>query len=371
MRQYTAYRAVNTYKWILMVLSLAVTNIAGDNIALVPVMAAVLREDIYWVIFIAYFVIGACLAGISAWIGAAAKGELPQTAELSGGKPAKDMVAWAILGVCLPASALTGGFFAGALLAGIIGISWAYGSLLMLVLCSCFVICKNKKYVMWINAFSLLTIPLLLWGCLQCQQISARMPENLAVQVNHWILVWALVGYNAGGLRPVLLAEAGTYLSGPWPAMGLAVGAKWLEGIITLLLAYAVVESGAAGILPVGQIWAAHWGPVGQIFFTLSFLSIFFSCMVPAMAVNAYQIKGLTGMQCVPALIGAVVIVWGITFLGLGILLAVLAVTGVVAAWTMLSVLWSLSSSIACKVLPMKAGDNRLLAKIEKEAQNT
>lgn len=343
MLQCLLYRGIYRYRWLfLTILSLAVTNIAGDNIAVVPVMAAVLQEDIYWVILLAYFGIGACLAGISAWIGAVTKDELPQTVEWSGGKPAKDLVTWAILGVCLPASALTGGFFAGALLADTIGISQKYGALLVLLVYSLFVLYKNKKCVMWINLVSLLSIPIVLYGCLQYNQLNLGIQENLHVQLNQWTLVWALVGYNAGGLRPVLLAETGTYLKCPWTAVGVAVAAKWLEGVITLVLAYTVVESGAAGLLPVGQILETHWGMMGRNIFIISFLGIFFSCMVPAMAVNAYQIKGLTGMQCMHALLWALVIVLSITFLGLEILLGILAVTGMAAALTMLSVLWQI-----------------------------
>lgn len=340
MLQYSDSRIGCTYKWFFFaVLSLAVTNVAGDNIAVVPVMAAVLPDDIYWVILVAYFVVGAFLAGISAWIGSVARDELPQTVEWSGGKPAKNLLTWAILGVCIPASALTGGFFAGSLLADITGISWEYGALLVLLVYSSFVLNKNKKCIMWINTISLITIPVLIMGCLQHNQLGTGLQENFNVQINQWTLVCALVGYNAGGLRPVLLAEAGTYFSCPWAAAGIAVAAKWVEGIITLILAYSVVESGAAGLLPVGQILETHWGLAGRILFVLSFLGIFFSCMVPAMAVNAHQIKGLTGMHCVYALIWALVIVLGITFLGLEILLGILAVTGIAATLTMLSLL--------------------------------
>jgi hypothetical protein len=341
MEQRSSFRVLCTFKWLFFtVLSLAVTNVAGDNIAVVPVMAAVLLEDIYGVILIAYFLIGAFLAGISAWIGSVAKDELPQTVEWSGGKSAKNLVTWAILGVCIPASALTGGFFAGYLLADIIGVSQKFGALLVLLMYSLFVLYKNKRCVMWVNALSLLTIPVLIMGCLLHNQLNTGLQENYYVQINKWTLVCALVGYNAGGLRPVLLAEAGTYLSCPWTAAGIAVAAKWVEGIITLILAYSVVQSGAAGILPVGQILEMHWGLAGRMFFILSFFGIFFSCMVPAMAVNAHQIKGLTGMQCAYALTWALAIVLSITFLGLKIILGILAVTGVAATLMMLLLLW-------------------------------
>lgn len=349
MLQYLRSRTAYTYKWgFLAIISLAVTNIAGDNIAVVPVMAAIFSDDIYEVIIIAYFAIGACLAGVSAWIGAVANDELSQTVEWSSGVLGGDLLAGTILGVCLPASALTGGFFAGTLLAATIGIAQQYGTLLVLVVYSLFVLYKNKKCVQWINAVSLITIPLVIMGCWQFGQLYTGLREDLTVQINQWTLIWALVGYNVGGLRPILLVEAGAYLNSPWAAAGIAVAAKWLEGIITLLFAYVVVRSGAAGLLPIGQILETQGGTVGRILFVLSFLSIFFSCMVPAMAVNAHQIRKLTGVQCVHALIWALLIVLSITFLGLETLLEILAVAGIAAVLVMLLILGALLYNQSC-----------------------
>lgn len=356
------HQTIDTCRWIIWtVFFLAITNIAGDNIAVVPVMAAIMPTEIYWVILVAYFGIGACLAGAAAWVGAYGRDELPQTVEWSGGKSARDLLTWAILGVCIPASALTGGYFTGALLAGTMGIDQVYGTLFALIIYASFVLCRNKKHIINISTLSMVTVPLLIIGCLQVNQLHMGLQEKLTMDINSWTLVWALVGYNAGGLRPVLLAEAGTYLSSPWTAAGIAVAAKWLEGAVTLVLAYTVVESGAAGMLPIGQVLEANWGMAGRALFLVAFLSIFFSCMVPAMAVNAHHIKGLTGLQCVHALIWALIIVLSITFLGLKNLLGILAAAGIAAVLTMLSAVWHLSSTATSRTIATKLEAPRML----------
>lgn len=339
MPQHLGYRTVYSCKWLfLTVLSFAMTNIAGDNIVVVPLMTTALQKNMYGVILIAYFVIGACLAGISAWIGAIAKDELPRTVEWNGGKPAKDLLAWVILGVCLPASALTGGFFAGAILANTFGIAHGLGALCALLVYSSCVLRKNKKLVLWINAISLLTIPLIIAACFPFSQLTGSQ-THLPVPVDQWTVIWALVGYNACGLRPILLTEASVYFNSPWLAVGIAVAAKWLEGAITLLFAYSVVESGAIGLLPISQILENHWGMVGRILFLTSFLAVIFSCMVPAMDVNAHQIKGLTGLRYSYALCLAFIITLSITSLGLEKMLGMLAIAGLTATLTMLSIL--------------------------------
>lgn len=338
MPQYPGYRPGYSFKGLFFtVFSLAMTNIAGDNMAVVPLMATALQNDIYGVVLAAYFGIGACLAGISAWIGAIAKDELPQTVEWNGGKPAKDLLAWAILGVCLPASALTGGFFAGAILADIFGVAHGWGAFWALLIYAFCVRKKNKRLILSLNTLSLLTIPLLLAACFPLGQLAGSQ-THLPVPVDRWTVIWALVGYNACGLRPVLLTEAGACFHSPWLAVGTAVAAKWLEGAITLFFAYSVVESGAAGLLPIGQILENHWGMVGRMLFLISLLTVIFSCMVPAMDVNAHQIKGLTGLRHSHALCLALIITLSITFLGLVKLLGMLAIAGLAATLTMLSI---------------------------------
>jgi hypothetical protein len=336
-------RVPKAYGWLglsFMTISLTIANIAGDNVAVVPVLAAELGYNIYKVVVIAYFGIGAILAGITAWIGAVTQDELPQTIEWVVGTHAKDLLGWSTLAVCLPASALTGGVFSGAILAEAFGIPYAQGALICLMVYTYMVLYRNKKLMVWINGFTLLLVAILVYVCMPSNLMTGLSKHTLLLGDSNWTVIWALVGYNSGGLRPVLLAETGTRLSCRWTAVGIAVAAKWLEGMVTLIFAYAVIETGASGILPLGQIFAKQWGTPGHLLFIIGCLTIFFSCMVPAMVVNTHQIKGLTGMSCTYALLWAFILVVSIMFLGMENLLIILSVAGVGAALLLGLLLW-------------------------------
>jgi len=333
-------RLTHNVKWLLLTtLFLVITNTAGDNVAVVPALAVVLQEDIFPIIWISYFVVGACLAGISAWIGAVTRDE--SSVGWNIGKQSSHWIFWAVLGVCVPASALTGGIFSGALIAGVLHIPQTYGALLGLTVYTTFVLWRDKRQIIWINIVAFICIPILLFSCLGDSQVTETVYKaSILQQGDKWAVIWALVGYNAGRLRPLLLAETGNYLGCRWTSVIIAVAAKWLEGLITMVFAYAVVKTGVDGTLPLGQMLEMEWGWQGKCFFIIGFIGLCFSCMVPAMAVNAYCIKELTGGGYVCALFGALIVVFIGTLLGAQKMLWVLSFSGMGATLVIITVFW-------------------------------
>ena len=100
--------------WMLLpALSLAVAQIAGDNAGVVPDAAAQAGTGIYIAVVLAYMVLGAGLTGVSAWIGVRTGTELAVVVRRLFGSGGKRCFAIITLGVSVPASALTGGYFAG------------------------------------------------------------------------------------------------------------------------------------------------------------------------------------------------------------------------------------------------------------------
>jgi hypothetical protein len=333
-------RLTHNIKWMLLTtIFLAIANTAGDNVAVVPALAVILRQDIFPIIWVSYFGVGACLAGISAWIGAVTRDESSVGWNIE--KHSRHWITWAVLCVCLPASALTGGIFSGALIAGVLHIPQTYGALLGLTVYTIFVLCRDKRQIIWTNIVSFICVPVLLYSCLGDSHTTATVYQaSILQQDDKWAVIWALVGYNAGGLRPLLLAETGNYLGCRWTSVIVAVAAKWLEGLVTMVFAYAVVKTGVTGMLPLGQILEIEWGWLGRYFFTIGFIGLCFSCMVPAMAVNAYCIKELTGGGYICALFEALIIVFFGTLLGTQKLLWVLSFTGMGAALVIITVFW-------------------------------
>lgn len=333
-RQFT-----HKFSWLLLTtLSLTITNIAGDNVAVVPALAVVLRHNIFPIIFVAYFIVGSCLAGIAAWIGAVTRVESPVGYS---GRSSSRMIAWAIICVCIPASALTGGIFSGALFASVLNIPQTYGTLIGLAIYTSFVLYREKKHISWANIVSFICVPMFIYGCLHENYVTHIFRQTFIIPpLEGWGIIWALVGYNAGGLRPLLLAETGKYLGCRWTSVLMAVAAKWLEGLITLLFAYVVVNTEVAGMLPLGQIFELQWGSLGRYICAIGFSGLFFSCMVPAMAVNAHCIKQLAGGTYTYALWCSMLVVFSSTFLGIEKLLWILSITGMGAAMMMIYIFW-------------------------------
>lgn len=315
---------------LLSALSLAFIHIAGDNIAVVPAMASSIGPAIYAAVFLAYIVFGAGIAGLSAWIGGKSGHELPAVVKRLFGLRGKTLLAVAVLAVSLPASAVTGGYFAGQLLQQLTGIPYAAAVPLCLLICCLLAAGYGRELLILSNYLALLLLPasaLLLFML----PVTPAVPyyQLLSAETISWPLVLSLIGYNAGGIRSVLLVETGTYFTRKNHAgIYLAVLAKFFEGIFTLLLAHIVLQSEAYGLIPLPGIAAKVFTPSLAWGFNSILLCIVLNTMVPAMLVNAKQLRILTHVNYQATLITTGFIVWAGSFVSLEWILRLMSITG-------------------------------------------
>lgn len=317
---------------VLPAISLALVHIAGDNAGVVPDAAASGAGNMYLVIVLSYMVFGSLMTGASAWIGARSGYELGVLARRMFGCNGKRIFASAVLGVSIPASALTGGFFAGWLLALLTGIPQPLAVPLCLALFSFLAAGRGAELLAVSNYASLLLLPLLLAMFFLAD---APGPVTLAGSGDiDWLMVLALVGYNAGGMRPALAAEAATCVSkkGGTKAVYLAVAAKLVEGLLTLAMAAIVLHSGTHAPLALAGAGYALLGPVGGSLFGLILFATFANTMAPAMMVNARQTAVITGLGFWPSLGLAAAAVLLVDQLGYQAILRIMAAGGLVMA---------------------------------------
>ncbi|MDR3592944.1 MAG: hypothetical protein P4N41_25065 [Negativicutes bacterium] len=285
-------------------ISLAIVHIAGDNAGVVPDAAALCGADIYIVTVIAYMVIGVLISALCAWVGACSGFELGVLVRRQYGCPGKKLLAVAILVVSIPASALTGGYFCGWLVHGLTGLPQPLAALLCLAVFT-LLAAGNWDELLAVSGYgSLLMVPMVLVLFL-AGDTTAALPERPAGNID-WLLVLALASYNSGGMRPLLVTEAAAYLMKRGRrAVLLAIAAKALEGIITVIMAQVVISAGAHGPLALSAAAEKLLGPAGGILFDCSLLCVFLNTMVPAMMVNARQTASLTGLKFWPSLLAA------------------------------------------------------------------
>lgn len=320
----------------LVVCSLVVTSIAGGNVALVPFLTARLDGEIYGTVFWSYCVLGTITAAISAWIGVKTGLELPVMAHKVFGRWGKRVLAVLILAVSLPASSLTGGLFAGLALQNITG--WPFSVTVAVCLATATLLACGwgREMLKLSNRVAVLVVPaaaalLLVSGPLALPP--AASPWGWKINLP---MVMALWGYNAGGMRPAIIAEAAAYMrkKGEW-AVWLAAAAKLLEGLITMGIAYVALRNAAGVPLALADAAGLWWGDAGRKVMTVILLCVFFSTMAPAMMVNARQLMNLTAMPYSAAMALTLLCVTGGTILGLERLLHVLMWTGLgMAAYT-------------------------------------
>ncbi|WP_425061200.1 hypothetical protein SCACP_19830 [Sporomusa carbonis] len=312
-------------------LSLAIVHIAGDNVAVVPAMAALIGDGIYATIFFAYMIFGAIVAGLSAWIGAKTGRELTSVAKRLFGVRGKYGLALAVLAVSLPASALTGGYFAGQLLHNLTGMPYIFAMTVCITVCSCLATGCGRELLQLSNYLALLLIPAVGIILVALVNTVQTVPLNNPNSLNDisWPLVLALIGYNAGGMRSALVVEAGTYLTTKdSTGVFLAILAKFFEGLFTLLLAHLVLLGGTTGQMPLPDVAEKIFGTWGSLGFNSILLCIFINTMVPAMLLNAKQISVLTRLPFLSALAIAGVLVWSGSFISLDVMLKIMSGTG-------------------------------------------
>lgn len=318
---------------ILPALSLAIVHIAGDNIAVVPAMAALLGNGIYATVFFAYMVFGSVVAGVSAWIGVKSGRELTAVVKRLLGLQGKRVLALVVLAVSLPASALTGGYFAGHLLASLTGLPYLAAVPLCIAGCSLLAAGYGREVLRLSNYLALLFIPatgIMLVLLLDSIRLTS-FEHILSMEHISWPLVLALIGYNACGMRSALVVETGAYFAPQdYTGVYLAVLAKFFEGLFTLLLAHMALVGDTGALMPLPAVAGQIFVPWLAIGFNTVLLCIFINTMVPAMLVNAKQLSVLTKLKLWPALAAAGLLIWGGSFVSLDLMLRFMSGSGLV-----------------------------------------
>lgn len=324
--------------WVILpAVSLAIVHIAGDNLAVVPDMAAVLGPQIYITTFVAYLIFGVLITGISAWIGVKTGQELIVVVRRIFGCRGKKLMALAILAISIPASALTGGYFSGWIINTYIGIPHLYASILCIALFSILATGWGNELLRVSNYLSLLLVPMLVVLAVSVALPLQESPIIFNIDDINWSLVLALIGYNAGGMRSALVVEAAAYLTRRQnKAIILAVVAKLVEGIITLVLAHIVLMAGSEGPMALIGAVGNNFGAHGNLLISVLVFSTFVNTMVPAMTVNARQIGIVTGLSYRPALAIAFAVVCMANQASLEEILGFMSGTGLLMAMVIL-----------------------------------
>lgn len=315
--------------WMLVpTLALALVQIAGDNIAVVPDMAVKIGGDIYLTILVAYLIIGSVATGIAAWIGVQTGQELMTVVRKMFGCKGKRALALIILAISVPASAITGGYFAGWVLHMLTGLPQPVATPLCLALFTLLAAGYYHEVLKVSNYCALLLLPmvvLMLW------QQETPVPQFHEFGEINWPLVMALVGYNAGGMRPVLIVEASAIMAKKGaPVIYLAVMAKLVEGLFTIGLAHLVLYSQAVGPLALSRVANDLFGNSGALIFNFVMLCTIINTMAPAMMVNARQFSVLSGLMLWPSLALAFLIVYLASQFSFEVLLVLMSFTGII-----------------------------------------
>ncbi len=144
-----------------------------------------------------------------------------------------------------------------------------------------------------------------------------------------WMLTFALLAYNVGGMRTVLMVEAGAFLHKKGTqVIHLTVIAKILEGVFTLLMIQSVVNGGAKAPMAMAGVFQQTFGNVGMYLFHIAVLCTFTNTMAPAMMVNARQLASYTGLSFWPSLIIAGCLIFIISFLDVTYILRFMSIVG-------------------------------------------
>lgn len=314
--------------WIILpALSLAIVHIAGDNAGVVPDAASKAGAGIFATIILAYSVFGAGLTGLAAWIGVRTGAELAVVVRRLFGVRVKRLFAVITLGISVPASALTGGYFAALLVCDLSGLSLAVAAPLCLALFTILAAGYLAEVLIFANYCSLLLVPAIA-VLLFSFGGSGPPPQALPQAEIDWLLVMALFGYNAGGMRPALAAETASCLARRGArAVWLTVAAKLVEGALTIGMAYIVIAAGTAGPMALTAAATSVFGSKGGAFFACVLFCTFTTTMVPAMVVNGRHVACCTGMTSWKAVAAAGAAVYLTTFLSYEAVLRIMAWT--------------------------------------------
>jgi hypothetical protein len=318
--------------WILApAIYLAIAHIAGDNVAVVPDMAAVKGFDIYVTTIIAYILFGSLSVGLTAWISVKTGSELGVVSKRLFGHIGKKTLAFTILAICIPASALTGGYYAGWVLHVLTGMPLFVTAPICLGIFSLLAAGYGQEILKISNYIALALLPAVF--CTLFTYKFTMISIDLNIKNIDWVLVSALIGYNAGGMRSALVAETATHLSTKgYKAVYLVILAKLIEGIFTLMMAHLILLSGTNGPLALAGVMETVWGINFAYVFYFVLFCVFMNTMAPAMMVNARQVSILSGLSFWPALIISLCLVSIASFINYSVLLSIMSCTGLMMA---------------------------------------
>lgn len=236
--------------WMLLpVCCLAILHIAGDNIAVVPDLAGVFTDkDFYISTVYTYIMLGIILAAIIAWIGVKSGQELVVIIKDLYGTRGKNVFALVILSICIPASALTGGFYSGLILQGFLSVPYGVATLISIMIFSLLTAGQFHQLLVISNYIGVLLVPIILSLFFSEDLIFSFITPSFG-RIN-WQLVLGLLSYSVGGMWSILVVETAAYLSKKgYKAILFVMVAKFIEGIFTLLVAYLVLSRDIYGPL--------------------------------------------------------------------------------------------------------------------------
>jgi len=312
---------------VLPVICLAIVHISGNNVAVIPELSNVLGHDIYITILVSYIILGMIIGIITAWIGVKAGQEIVVLSKALYGTIGKKILAIILLCVSIPASALTGGYYAGQILYLFTGLPQWITALLCVLFFSLLAVGYHQELLKISNYIGLLLVPILI-PVLLLHDFEIPTVTFQWKQVN-WILILGLTSYNVGGVWSALVVETGAYLSqqGNRAIVVVAV-AKLIEGIFTLYVAYIVLLVGANGPLALVDIVSKTYGIIMGYIFCFVLLCTFINTMAPAMVVNGRQVSSLTGLPFCPSLGVAALLVYIISFIKMIVIITIMGYTG-------------------------------------------
>ena len=313
--------------WMLLpIFCLAIVHLSGKNVAVIPDMVGSLDNDVYISTIVTYIIVGIIIAAVTAWIGVRSGQDLVVVARSIYGTRGKKVLALTLLSISIPASALTGGYYAGESVHILTGLSHSVAALVCLILFSLLAVGYSHELLKISNYIGLLLIPILIYFFFQ-QDLQFNSVAPKWDQVN-WLLVLGLTGYNVGGMWSALVVETAAYLSQEGSkAILLVILAKLVEGIFTLCMVYLVISTGAQGPLALAAVVSNAGGDIIRDIFNIVLFCTFANTMAPAMLVNARQVSSLTGLSFWPALLLAVSIIYIVSFLGFSLILSIMGYT--------------------------------------------
>lgn len=310
---------------IIPIFSMVIIHMSGNNVAVIPDIVGLLDKDQSMTSILVSVIVGVLIAAVIAWIGVMTGQDLITATKKRCGYFGRKIVAMALLSVSIPASSLTGCYYAGGILQPLLGMPYWLAALLCLTLFSLLAISYRCEFLIVSNYIGLLLLPLMIF-CFFIYDVEWHTISLHWIHIN-WPLVFALTAYNVGGMWLALLMETAAYLSKKGnQVIVIVIVSKAVEGIITLCIAYLVLSVGAQGPLAITAI-VNHSNGVA-ILFNIVLFCTFMNTMAPAMLLNARQMSNLTGLAFWPALFLVMSLIYLLSFMNFSLILSLMSYIG-------------------------------------------